>query len=109
VLGGARRVGDERGEAIVRATRDAQRHGGFDVLEDIPVLSDALAGLFGTSTYAESTRRLGVPWRADQDAVTRGALRLACNERPRDVLEAAKQAVCNSDPLATLEILPLCD
>lgn len=72
--------------AEILATTRARVPSEIDVFEEIPVLGDALSGLFGTTARVRVPVELKLPW-SQQHTVHAGALiALACNEHPRDVM-----------------------
>jgi hypothetical protein len=72
--------------------------GDASVFRDLPLVGNALAALLGDTIEARGSAATGA---RDDDAPQRveGALLLVCNERPRDVLEIARELFCRHLPL----------
>jgi hypothetical protein len=75
----------QRHSAAILATTRAQVPGDLDVFEEIPVLGDALSGLFGTTARVQVPVALRLPWSQEQTVHVDGLIALACNEHPRSV------------------------
>jgi hypothetical protein len=109
LLGDGARLADGGATAdIVDATRAVYAGSSFQLLENVPALGDALASLFGTTTYAEARRSVRRPIPNDATYVVSGAMTLSCNTRETNVLRAAEDAVCASPGLEVLGTLGLC-
>jgi hypothetical protein len=85
--------------AIMSAARANAGTSKIDVFNDVPVLGEALDGLFGTHTGARAVTETTVPWNRSLRVVDRTELIVLCNERPRDVLAAAQNVFCRNVPL----------
>lgn len=110
IVGPGPRVGDDaQSTTLLDATRAAYAGSAFQLLESVPVLGDALSGLFGTTTQARAQRSVPGPGLAREPLLVKGGMLLLCDERPVGVLELAKQAVCNSPLLDGLDFLDLCE
>jgi hypothetical protein len=75
----------QRHSAALLATTRARVPGGIDVFEEIPVLGDALSGLFGTTARVQVPVALRLPWSQEQTVRVDALIALACNEHPRSV------------------------
>jgi hypothetical protein len=84
--------------AIIDGARAAASARAIDVFDGIPVLGDAVRGLFGTYTGARALSATPLPWDRARQVVDRSELVLLCNERPRDVLAAAQNVFCTHVP-----------
>lgn len=80
--------------AIMQAARASAAMQAIDVFDDIPVLSEVLGALFGTQTGAAAEAQTTVPWARELRVIDRTELVVLCNERPRDVLQAAIGVFC---------------
>jgi hypothetical protein len=65
---------------------------------DLPLISEAIAGLFGTAVRAEVAREVSGPWAAAPAQVT-VAYAVLCNDRPRDVGAAIERVFCEMVPV----------
>jgi hypothetical protein len=65
---------------------------------DIPIVSDALAGLFGQATSAEAVATVPFPLDAERKGVARAETTVVCNSVPTDVLTIAKDLICEHLP-----------
>jgi len=100
---------DPDADAITASIRDHQSSTALDVLEQVPVLSAAIAGLFGTKTRALATRQVRSPFQAEDDRVLSGGVVLLCNERPIDPVAAAKAVMCSKIPMLAKAPFHLCE
>jgi hypothetical protein len=82
-----------RTSSILGATRNAYAGSTFPLLENVPVLGDALGALFGTTTLAQAQRSVRLPGPSGATRVLTGGLTLVCNERETDVFDAAQQVL----------------
>jgi hypothetical protein len=60
------------------------------------VLGAAISRLFGTQTGASAERRITPPWSGAAQIVERAEVVVLCNERPQDVLAAARDVFCKN-------------
>jgi hypothetical protein len=72
--------------------------GGDGVLSDIPLLGDAIDGLFGTTTIARGERDIPTPW-SGQARKARGEMAVLCNTQPVDIEAEVEKMFCNLVPL----------
>jgi len=69
------------------------------VFDELPLIGDALGAVLGETTHARASIELRPRDTDEAPARIEGALILACNERPRDVLAIARSAFCDHVPL----------
>jgi len=70
-----------------------ESHDGFNPLDDVPVLGSAMRALFGTTTTASRSIELASPWTPGARFAVGGEITVACNEKPREVLDVVRDAV----------------
>jgi hypothetical protein len=76
-----------------------QRTGRADnPFRDVPVVSDALAGLFGQATRAEANATVPFPLDAEREGVARADTTVVCNSVPTEVIDIAKELLCDHLP-----------
>jgi hypothetical protein len=76
--------------ADVRAQAGPLPH---DPFTSIPVLGDALAALFGTTTHARLDREVASPFSSEPVRVS-ATFVVLCNEQPRTASDVARTAFC---------------
>lgn len=69
-----------------------------DPFRDVPVVRDALAGLFGRATHAESTAAVPFPLDAERVGVARAENVVVCNSIPTEVVDIAEDLLCDLLP-----------
>lgn len=62
---------------------------------DIPIVRDALAGLFGDATHAQSEMTVPFPFDDRRAGVAAAETVVVCNTVPTDVLSIAKDLLCD--------------
>ena len=81
--------------AVARATAGDE----FGVFDELPLIGEALGALLGETTDAHAGVELRPRHPEEEPIRVEGAVTLACNERPRDVLAIAGGAFCDRIPL----------
>jgi hypothetical protein len=81
--------------AIARETAGDE----LGVFDELPLIGEALDALLGETTEARASIELRRRHPEEEPARVEGALTLACNERPRNVLAIARAAFCDRIPL----------
>jgi hypothetical protein len=71
---------------------------GSSVLSDVPLLGDAIDGLFGTITIARGERDIPTPW-SGQARKARGEMAVLCNTQPVDIEAEVQKMFCKLVPL----------
>jgi hypothetical protein len=70
-----------------------ESHNGFNPLDDVPVLGAAMRALFGSTTTASRSIEVPSPWTPGARFAAGGEITVACNEKPREVLDVVQDAV----------------
>jgi hypothetical protein len=71
---------------------------GGGLLSDIPLLGDAIDGLFGTTTIAQGEGDIATPW-TGQARKMRGEMAVLCNTQPVDIGAEVEKMFCKLVPL----------
>jgi hypothetical protein len=71
---------------------------GNGMLSDIPLLGDAIDGLFGTITIARGERDIPTPW-SWQAGKAQGEMAVLCNTQPVDIEAEVETMFCELVPL----------
>jgi hypothetical protein len=82
---------DTSGLPTIPTTAKNEVGGTVDPFGDFPILGDAFAVLFGTSTNATASAQVPFPLDEDRVGVASSVTTVACNSLPRSVLEMATQ------------------
>ncbi|MFI5308870.1 MAG: TadE/TadG family type IV pilus assembly protein [Polyangiales bacterium] len=77
-----------------------QSHNRFNPFDDVPVIGGALRALFGTTTTASAQLEVQSPWTVGLKFSEGGALTVACNEHPHNVLDVATGILTQHLPAA---------
>lgn len=87
---------DDADAAAIMSAARARGDSKIDVFEEIPVLGDAISRLFGTQTGASAERTVRLPGSGGAQLVERAEVVVLCNERPQNVLAAARDVFCKN-------------
>lgn len=71
---------------------------GDNPLRDVPVVRDALAGLFGSSTTAVAAATVPYPLDAERVGVATADATVVCNSVSTEVLDIAEELLCDHLP-----------
>ena len=105
VVGAGPDLGEVRATTdLLDQTRAAYAGSKWELLEKVPVLSDALSDLFGTTTHAHAKRSVPGLGLDREPLVVSGGMTLLCNARATNVMKLAEEAVCS-----TVDVLKLCE
>lgn len=69
-----------------------------DPFRDVPIVRDALSGLFGSAITAEASRSVPYPFDDTRKGVARGETTVVCNSVPTDPISLAKELLCDHFP-----------
>ena len=83
---------------IAAATQRRMSNAG-DPFRDVPIVRDALAGLFGEATHAQSSASVPFPLDDQRVGVARADNVVVCNSIPIDVRDIAEELLCDHLPV----------
>jgi hypothetical protein len=85
-----------KSDAVPDIEKNTQQHLGRadNPLSDVPVVRDALAGLFGKATTSQSTATVPFPFDPERQGVARAETAVVCNTVPTTVFDIAKELLC---------------
>jgi hypothetical protein len=101
-LGATAAASDPQADQLRALADDANRGGGESVLSHVPLLGNAIDGLFGTTTQADVGREVQAPWGKPKIQV-RGEMVVLCNTQPVDVGDAIEKIFCDALPIVACD------